>query len=104
MTRDLVDGSERDPLDRLTQPFGRGVLARCTGIGHRGRFERAAAEREVRDHHGRDEPEGDQVRHEASHSGRLRTNSSGTMAHNVNAAARKNGPENALVTARSSWS
>ncbi len=78
------------------------ALAGCAGIRDGSRLERPAAEREVRDHDCRDEPEGDEERHEASHSGRLRTKSSGTSAHSVSAAARRNGPENALVTARSS--
>ena len=66
------------------------------------RLERPAPEREVWHHDGRDEPEGYEKRDDAPHSGRLRTNSRGTSAHKVRAAARRNGPENALVTARSS--
>ncbi len=104
LARDAVHCRERDALDGLPEPFGVRTVARLARVGDGCRLESPAAEREVRDDHRGDEAERDEERQEAPHSGRLRKNATGTSAHSVNAAARRNGPENALVTARSSCS
>src|SRR6185503_10094406 len=104
VARHMVDGLQRDALDRLAETFGLGALAHLTRVCHRRRLERSSAEGDVRDHDGCDERERDEEGREPPHTTRLRTNARGTSAHSVRAAARKNGPEKALVTARSSWS
>ena len=99
---DPVDRSERDRLDRLGETLRAGPLARVARIGDRRGLEAPAAEREVGHDHGCDQPEHDEKRGESPHVGRLRRKSTGTSAHSVSAAASRNGPEKALVTARSS--
>ena len=100
LTGDVVDSRRRDPLDGLPESLGLRQRTRLAGIRDRRRLEGASAERDVGDDHGGDEPECDEDRDEAPHACRLRTNASGTNAPRVRTAASRNGPENALVTAR----
>ena len=101
--RDTVDGGERDPLDRLAQPVRRRAArasahGSATGVGSNepppsaryGTTTAATSPSATRSGSAR-------LTRAASAGTR-----SGTRAHSVSAAARRNGPENALVTARSS--
>jgi ectoine hydroxylase-related dioxygenase (phytanoyl-CoA dioxygenase family) len=101
-TCDPVDRRERDPLDRLSETARLGMLARRAWVGNGRRLERAAAERDVRHDDDRDQPDRDEYGDDAPHEALRRTRASGTSARSASPAARKNGPEKALVTARSS--
>src|SRR5262249_26486898 len=103
IARHAVERRERDLLERLGEPSGIAPLTRLARVRDRRRLGRGATEREVRDDDYGDEAEGDEERERTLHA-RLRheRRASGTSAQSVSALARKNGCENAFVTARSS--
>ncbi len=97
-----VERREDDLLEDLGKAVRISQISLRARIGDRCRLVGRAAEREIRHEHGRDGAERDEQRKRPSHSGFPLPTATGTSAASARAAARRNGPENASVTARSS--
>ena len=100
LARRAVERGQHDLLEHRLEIAGVAPVPRLAGIGGRSGLVRCAAEREI----GNDDRRHRRDRHEEgkrpAHVGVSRTSTAGRSALRASAAARRKGPENALVTAR----